>query len=324
MKVFVTGGTGYIGNRLITNLLEQDHEVVALCRNGQPEVQHKRLTWKKGSLQDIESLVPLLEGCKQVYHVAALARMWHPQKNAFFDVNVTGTQHLLQAAQQAGVQKFLYTSSAAVFSFSIKSPITESDPLLEPFDDDYAITKFLGERAVMQASQPGFDTVVVNPPRVYGPSPAGTNAINNLVKHYLRKPFYFTPGDGSYIGNYAFIDDVVNGHREAMRAGKPGERYILGGENHSYTSFYQLLKKLTALKRRSIGIPYRVMKMIAVASEVQSGITGRAPFITTSMVNKIYSNRVLSNDKAIRDFDYKITPFAEGLTKTLEAIENGK
>jgi nucleoside-diphosphate-sugar epimerase len=75
MKVFVSGGTGYIGSQLIKKLLQTDHEVVALYRGDTPAVEHKNLSWKKGSLDDPQSLTELLKGCKGVYHSAALAKM---------------------------------------------------------------------------------------------------------------------------------------------------------------------------------------------------------------------------------------------------------
>lgn len=320
MKVFVTGGTGYIGNKLVRRLLELNQDVVALYRKEHPDIQHPRLTWLKGSLESEEALEAMLKGCNQVYHAAGLARMWHPEKNAFFTSNVESTRCLLKAAQKAGVSRLVFTSTASVISYSIKTPVTETDPLLEPYDDDYSASKSIAEQLVMKASRPGFETVVVNPPRVYGPSPIGNNPVNNLVKGYLKRGFYFVPGSGSYEANYAFIDDVVEGHILAMAKGKAGERYILGGENHSYTSFYRTLESQLALKRRAFGMPRGVMNFVATTSEFISSLSGRAPFVTASMVNKLYSNRLLSCEKAVNELGYKITPLAEGLRKTIESL----
>jgi nucleoside-diphosphate-sugar epimerase len=131
------------------------------------------------------------------------------------------TARLLAAAEKAGVKRLVFTSSASVISYSIKTPVQESDPLLEPYDDDYAASKFMAEQLVKKASRPGFETIIVLPPRVYGPSLVGNNPVNNLVKGYLKRGFYFVPGNGSYQANYAFIDDVVEGHIQAMERGTP-------------------------------------------------------------------------------------------------------
>jgi nucleoside-diphosphate-sugar epimerase len=320
MKVFVTGGTGYIGIKLVSRLVEMDHEVVALFRTEHPELNHPKLTWLKGTLDDEQALPGMLQGCSQVYHMAALARMWHPDKNAFFDTNVHATARLLAAAEKAGVKRLVFTSSASVISYSIKTPVQESDPLLEPYDDDYAASKFMAEQLVKKASRPGFETIIVLPPRVYGPSLVGNNPVNNLVKGYLKRGFYFVPGDGSYQANYAFIDDVVEGHIQAMERGTPGERYILGGENHSYTSFYQTLEAELKMNRKAYGMPRGVMSTVAALSEMITNVSGRAPFVTSSMVGKLYSNRLLSVEKAVKELGYQVTPLSEGLRKTIASL----
>ncbi|MFC0263768.1 NAD-dependent epimerase/dehydratase family protein [Fontibacter flavus] len=322
MKVFVTGGTGYIGSRLIQRLLEKVDVVRALYRNEHPAIDHPSLEWVKGELDEEEKIVRLLEGCHQVYHMAGLARMWHPQKNAFFDTNVASTDRILKAAERVGISRIVFTSTASVISYSIKTPIQEEDPLIEPFDDEYSASKFVAEQMVLKASKPGFETVVVNPPRVYGPSMIGNNPVNNLVKGFLKRRFYFVPGDGSYEANYAFIDDVVNGHILAMEKGRPGQRYILGGENHSYNSFYQVLEKELHLKRNAVGMPRGLMSTVAAVSETMSELFGKAPFITGPMVNKLYSNRLLSVNKAANELGYIVTPLAEGLRKTIQFINH--
>ena len=322
MKVFVTGGTGYIGSRLIQLLLEKGDTVKALYRNEHPAIDHPSLEWVKGTLDKEEEIIRLLEGCHQVYHMAGLARMWHPEKDAFFYSNVTSTERILRAAERVGISRFVFTSTASVISYSIKTPIREEDPLIEPLDDDYSASKFVAEQMVLNASKPGFETVVVNPPRVYGPSMVGNNPVNNLVKGYLKRRFYFVPGYGSFEANYAFIDDVVNGHILAMEKGKPGQRYILGGENHSYNSFYQTLEKELHLKRKALGIPKGVMSIVAAVSETISKLSGKAPFITSPMVNKLYSNRLLSVSKAANELGYQVTPLSEGLRKTIQFINH--
>ena len=89
-----------------------------------------------------------MEGCTHIFHCAALARAWHPDPNAFFEANVTGTENLLEAAKYHEVEKIVFTSTAGVFSKSLSTPLTEEDPRLEPFDTDYDLTKFLAEEKI--------------------------------------------------------------------------------------------------------------------------------------------------------------------------------
>lgn len=326
MKVFVTGSTGYIGKELVSCLLRHGDEVVAMYRGQTPAWQADGLHWAKADLHDVEAMQVAMAGCDGIFHMAGLAGMWHPEKHAFFHMNVTATKNVIQAAEQASVPRLVFTSSASVLSYSIRTAITESDPLLEPFDEDYAITKWLAEREVMAAAQRGLHGVVVIPPRVYGPghSNHGTNPVNKLVSQYLARSFYMVPADGQFVANYAFMHDLVEGHRQAMLHGSKGERYILGGENHDYLSFYNTLEKLTGLKRKRIGVPRKVMVAVAESAEAWSALTGKAPAVTRAMVNKLFSHRELSCEKAKLELGYRITPLEVGLEQTLESIrKNG-
>jgi nucleoside-diphosphate-sugar epimerase len=325
MKTFLTGGTGYIGTELLHKLLETNNEVVALYHKQPPGFQSSGLKWVQGSLSDVNSLVEAMQGCSRVFHMAGLARVSHPDKDAFFNINVKGTENILEAARLNQVEKLVFTSTAAVLSFSIKTPITESDPLLEPLDDDYCVTKLIAETKVLRASGNELQTVVVNPSRVYGAGVSNeTSPVNNLIENFLKKSYYLIPGDGHYYANYAFIDDVVNGHLLAMEKGQTGERYIIGGENHDYLELFDQLSKLTGLKRQRICVPRWVMNSVAQVAGLWSAISGKTRKVTFSVVSKIYSNRLLSCEKAIQELDYTITPFTHGLELALSAIQKNK
>jgi nucleoside-diphosphate-sugar epimerase len=324
MRAYVTGGTGYIGAQVIRKLLAKGYEVNALYRNAKPPFEQKGLQWMPASLEEIGSLQESMRGCEEVYHLAALARLWHPEKNAFFTINVQGTENIMQAAMEAGVRKMVFTSTAAVYDYSLNRMVAESDPPPATFEDEYARTKFLAEQKVIEASQKGFDVVIVQPPRVYGPgdSPGGTNPINKLVQDFLNRSFYFVPDRGQYAGNYAYMEDLVEGHLLAMQHGRSGERYILGGENHDYISLYTILEHITGMRRMRIGVNKRIMDIAAVAAVSVAGLFGKHTHLSPSVIRKIYSDRLLSCDKAVKELGYKITPFYEGLERTVMSMRD--
>ncbi|HSK12005.1 MAG TPA: NAD-dependent epimerase/dehydratase family protein, partial [Phnomibacter sp.] len=105
MKFFITGGTGFIGEGLINRLLNEGKEVVALCRSDKGLMEKEGLAWKKGSLEDADSLIRAMEGCTHVFHCAGLARLWDPDTEAFFRVNVKGTENILAAASYHDIEK---------------------------------------------------------------------------------------------------------------------------------------------------------------------------------------------------------------------------
>jgi len=322
MKVFVTGGTGYIGRQLIHVLLGSGFEVVALGRKGLSPFQSKGLQWTEGRLDDVSALRAGMAGCSEVYHLAALARLWHPDKNAFYAVNVAGTENIIQAAMDAGVRKMVFTSTAAVYDYSTRHVVSESDPSPAIFEDEYARTKFLAEQKVVEAAQKGFHAVIVQPPRVYGPgeSAGGTNPINKLVEDYLKRSYYFVPDRGQYAGNYGYMEDLVQGHLLAMQHGRSGERYILGGENHDYISLYTILEHITGKRLLRIGVPRWIMDVAALTTVSVAGLFGKHTRLSPSVIRKIYSDRLLSCDKAVKELGYKITPFYEGLERTVKSV----
>ena len=130
MKILVTGATGFIGRKLCESLASQGHIVHALCRNVHHPllIKHKLIIPFKGNLSEKNTISVAMKNCEQVYHTAALAKMWCRDKNEYYKINVEGTKNVLEAAIQADVKKIVHTSlatldfsSASRFSFSRRS-----------------------------------------------------------------------------------------------------------------------------------------------------------------------------------------------------------
>jgi nucleoside-diphosphate-sugar epimerase len=321
MKYFISGGTGYIGWELCQRLLQDGHEVVALCRNLNGRVQLPGLTWKEGRLENTETLKQAMEGCNFVFHCAALARLWDPDPNAFYRVNVTGTENVLAAARATNIERLVFTSTAGVYGKSLSLPLCEEDPRLEPFDNDYDYTKYLAEESIKAYAAEGNWGVIVSPSRVYGPgNDSPSNAVTNTLIRYIRQNFYLVPGDGKPKSNYVFVQDVVDGHIKALEKGTSGEKYTLGGENISYNQLFEYFENLTGLKRRRISVSAAQIWFIAQIMQGWNKLTGKAPLITPWYARRMFHPRLLSTEKAEKNLGYKVTPMEEGLSITLKAL----
>jgi nucleoside-diphosphate-sugar epimerase len=321
MKIFITGATGYIGWELCKRLLSEGHEVTALCRNPQKANKADNLKWVEGSFEDAASIRTAMQGCTQVYHCGALARVWDKDSGAFYRVNVLGTENVLDAARFHGIEKLVLTSTAGVIGKSLSNLMTEDDPRLEPFDNDYDLTKFMAEEKVLEYAREGRWAVIVNPSRVYGPgNDSPSNAVTNTLKRFLRQPFYFVPGDGSPKSNYVFVGDVVDGHIRAMEFGASGEKYILGGENLSYNELFECFEKISGLRRRRIEVPKGIFSIIAGMAVGWSNLSGHGPFVTPSYARRLFHPRLLSTKKAESMLGYQITPMMTGLAITLQSL----
>lgn len=321
MKILVTGATGFIGCALTLKLAQMQHTVHALYRSQDKikYIEHPNVKLFKGDVLDYNSLLSAAEGCQVVFHLAAFARMWAKDPDIFYRINVTGTENALRAARERNVRKFILTSTAGVFGPSFDSIITEEKERKLPYFSEYAKTKEIAEQKAREASDENFTVAMVNPTRVYGPGILSeSNGVSRMVDLYLKGKFRMVPGHGKYIGNYVYIDDVVNGHILAMKKGVNNERYILGGENISFNGFFEKLGAISGNKRRMFHIPKSALYVAALFFDYRAKLFGQTPFITRKWLKRFMYNTKVSSNKAERNLNYEITPLDNGLKKTVE------
>ncbi len=325
MKIMITGATGYIGHKLALEAAGRGYIVHALVRDPQSKFLpvHPNIIPFKGDITDKLSVEEAIKGCSKVMHAAAFASFRNKDRSVFYKVNVEGTRNVLNAALAAGVKRVVFTSTGAVLGPSGKNPLNEDNPRLTAFENDYEISKHWAEQLVKEYVRKGLFAIIVAAPRVYGPGlPVNGNVFYRFIKNILSVRIAVMPSDGKAIGNYAFVDDVVAGHFLAMEKGIRGEKYILGGENLSYRNFFEMIKKNTDKKIRLIAVPVFLLKSWSFLYMIFSRLVGRHTNISPKVVSRILQNRALSCDKAIRQLGYSITPFEEGIQKTILHLQN--
>jgi len=325
IRVLVTGASGFIGRKLSLTLAEMGYEVVALCRdvNHPFLIQHRNIQFIKGDVLDPLSLEKAMKGCFQVYHTAAMAKMWCKNEEDFYDVNVIGTRNVLACALKLDIDRVVHTSTCGVWGPTLNLPVSENDPRAVGFPISYERTKYLAELEVKEFVKKGLDVVIVNPSRVYGEGPiTDSNTVSKMVTGYMNGTWHFIPGDGKSIANYAFVDDVVNGHISAMQNGRNGERYILGGEDISFNGFFGVLREITGRKRHLYKIPVSIIKAYSMIEFLKNKLFNLTPFFLPEFADRLKCNQQYSSNKAIMELNYQITPFAIGLSKTVNHFQN--
>ncbi len=323
MKILITGATGYIGHKLAMEAAKRNFTVHALVRDPHSKnfPVHPNIIPFKGDITDKESVLAAMLGCEKVLHAAALAKMWEKDSTLFYKINVEGTRNMLDASLELGVKKFVFTSTGAVIGPSGKFPMNEKDPRITPFENDYEISKHWAEELVKEYCRKGLFAIIVSAPRVYGPGIiTGGNAIEKLIQKIIAMRVAFVPGCGEVLGNYAFVDDVVNGHFLALEKGLGGEKYILGGENISYTTFFTTIKENAGKAIKLIRIPKTLLLLWSFIHMSVCRLLGKHTNISPKIIHRITQNRALSCDKAIRQLGYSITPFLEGIQKTIHHL----
>ena len=321
-RIFLTGATGYLGSKIALKAASGGYSVNALVRDpASPKApRHDNIFLIKGELNDLHSILFAMDGCEIVIHSAALAKLHSKDPDEIYKVNVEGTKNVLKAAYMLMVEKFIFTSSCAVMGNSLNLPLTENDPRITPLENDYEISKYWAEELVKEYFQEGLNTVILSPPILFGPGVSSNgNSLAGVLKNALNRGFAFYPS-GNIFGNFAFVDDVVDGHINAIKYGKPGEKYILGGENISYETFFHSISTCSGKKVRLIPVTRPVLNTFSRINMVISSILNTNTNLTPIAVRRIFSNRLLSCQKAILELKYRITPFEKAFTETLQSF----
>lgn len=327
MKIMITGATGFIGRKVALLLAQNGHQVHALCRQEDHPflIHHENITIFKGDILDKESIIRAMEGCANVFHTAAMAKMWCRKREAYYEVNVIGTRNILEIAQIMDIQKVIYTSTCGVLGPTIKLPMSENDPRIVGFAIDYERTKYLAELEVKSFVKLGMNIVTVSPSRVYGEGPVtDSNTVSKIIRGYLKGKWRLIPGKGEQVANYAYVDDVVKGHIAAMERGEVGENYILGGEDISFNVFFDLLREISGKHFTLVRVPQKIIKIYSQFQWLKTKLTGLPPAFLPEFANRLLYDQRYSSNKAAEKLGYKITPFRKGFENTIRYVQDNE
>lgn len=333
MKIFVSGATGFIGIQLVKRLAGNGMVVHALYRSESKadlirDIPGVKLF--KGDLLDRSSLQKAMTGCRLAYHTAAFAGAWSKDPGMIFRLNVDGALHVVQTAKECGIQRVVVTSTAGILGPSEMEAVHEATPAPDSFFTPYEESKHRMEQKLLGPEQELFwpeqdlpETVIVNPTRVFGPGLLSkSNSLTIMIGRYMEGRWKFMPGDGNSSGNYVFVEDVVTGHIQAMERGKPGERYVLGGENLTYWQLFQYIREASGVHKKLLKIPYPVMITAAVLMKFLARITGRPPMIVPGLIRKYTRNWIVSSEKAVRELGYEPMDVKRGIKHTVEWLHS--
>jgi farnesol dehydrogenase len=326
-KIFISGATGFIGSNLACKLANQGFIIHALIRNSSDisSIKHRNINLYQGDLLDLESIEAAIKGCSQVYHLAAYAKNWAPDKMLFHKINVDGTKNILRAAKNNSVQKIVYTSTSLVFGPSKCNEIDESGMSNANPYTGYDQSKIIAEDIIHKFISEGMNIVTVYPTRVFGPGVLNeSNAVTNMILKYMDGSWRLTLSDGKALGNYVFVDDVVEGHIDAMNYGKMNSKYIIGGINRSYNDFFKEINNIIGRLRIMLNIPASVALLHSKIEEELANRFNRYPMITPGWVKLFLDDWAFTSDKAINEINYNITPLKTALERTIDWIEKNK
>jgi len=320
VKTLITGAGGFVGSAVIRQLIKTDHEVRALVRAGSDRRNLSGLPVElfEGDLIDTSSLRQAVSGCEILYHVAADYRLWIPDPETMYRINVDGTRNLMRCAAEAGINRIVYTSSVAALGLSADgSAADENTPVnLDSKIGHYKRSKYLAEQEVLKlVREEHLPIIIVNPstpvgPRDIKPTPTGRIILDMLNQ---RMPAYVDTGL-----NIVHVDDVARGHLSAFEHGEYGEKYILGGENMSLKGFLDIICQISGLKAPVIKLPHTAVLPIAWLAERWAGISGKEPIATVDAVRMARQNMFFSSTKAKEKLHYKPMSATQGIADAVQ------
>ncbi len=314
---FVTGGSGFVGANLVRLLIAQGWKVKALVRNPEQAMTLQGLDLQliPGDL-NIPNLSTLMANCQALFHVAAHYSLWRKDEKKLYESNVLGTRHILKAAQAAGVERVVYTSSVAAIGVDPSGqPGTEayqSPP--EKLISEYKKSKYWAEQEAHQAIQRGQDIVIVNPTTPIGPWDVKPTPTGDLILRFLKNqmPAYVDTGL-----NLIHVEDVAWGHLLAYEKGKTGERYILGNQNLSLKEILEKLAAITAKPAPQFTIPVVVPLVVAWMDEMLLSKLGKTPSVPVDGVLMAKQKMYYDARKAIHELDLPQTPVDKALEEAV-------
>ena len=320
--ILVTGGTGFIGRRLVQRLNAQGEDVRLLVR---PARRGRLATGPEyelanGDVADRDAVQDAARGCRLVYHLAACRGRWQADPKEFARVNVQGTRAVLDAARASGAECVVHVSTGMVFGPTHGRPHTEEDRTqLKHYVNEYQRTKVLADAECARASAAGLPVVTVFPTTVYGPARVvGESPITDVARRFQRARVVPLVGGDDCRRNLVYVDDVVDGLLAAGGIARPGEGYILGGENVSPRELLDLLGDLTGRRVPRIRVPAWSARLVGAAAEAGAAITHRPPPVTRGTIEALYTDWSTSSQKAEQELGYRPTPLREGLRRALE------
>lgn len=312
-RVFVTGGTGFVGANLVRLLLEQGFAVRALVRAGSDRSNLAGLAvelWE-GDLCD-PGVEMGLRGCRYCFHVAAHYSLWQTERDRLYESNVLGTRNLLAAAQRAGVERTVYTSSVAAIGVRPDglpaSEAYQSPP--EKLIGAYKQSKYWAEQEAVKAAQAGQEVVIVNPSTPIGPWDLKPTPTGDIIVRFLRRqmPAYVDTGL-----NLIDVRDVAWGHVLALRHGVRGDRYILGHENWSLKQLLDVLSELTGLPAPKTTVPLWLPLGVAWVEERVLAPLGYQPTVPLDGVRMSAQAMLYDASKAVRELGLPQSPIPHAI-----------
>lgn len=318
MRTFVTGGTGFIGRRLIQQLLTRGDEVYALARSDSSAAELAGLGAHvvRGDILNRESLRTGMQGADVVFHLAAMYELGVQDPSRMEAINIEGTRNVLSVGHELGIPKMVYTSTVAVFGDTQGRVIDEDYRYDGPFRSHYDRTKWLAHYAVAEPLiEEGAPITIVMPGVVYGPG--DTSVTGELLRMFWHGLLPIVPGPDQAV-TYAHVDDIAAGHILAAVEGEPGETYVLAGPPVTFERLFGLWADVSGRPDPLFSIPARFIRPLAPLMDVVGKFMPLPQSFRAESIRVLGATYLARADKARAELGWEPRPVRQGLAETFD------
>lgn len=324
MKTLVTGATGFVGTKLTKKLLDLGHDVRILSRSGNApeEIKSARLDVVKGDVTDLDSLLRAASDCKYVFHLAGVVGYSRAMRHEMEMANVVGTANIVDACAQKKIEKLFYMSSVVAIGASFTPAVLneKSEFNIHKLDLGYFETKHKAEELVIAATRAGrVNSYIVNPSTIYGAGDALKGSRKVQVKVAQGRFKLYTPGGA----NVVHIDDCIDGCIKVFTSGRPGERYILAGENLTIKDLFGMIAKEAGVSAPFIPLPKSVVHTLGKIGDWQEK-RGTKGLITSENAWTSTMYHWFSSEKAQLELGFKPRPAREAIADSVGWMKERK
>jgi dihydroflavonol-4-reductase len=313
-RVAITGASGLLGGNLAAELHAAGHQVVAIRRAGS-KVAHLDdlpIEWRDADLGGVDAMTKAFAGTDAVFHCAAAVSVKREVTDEMTATNVTGTRNVIHAVVAAKVPRLVHTSSVVAIGLSTDGiPCDETATWnfeAEGLVDAYSITKRRAED-VIQAARDRVDAVIVNPTYMFGPRDARPSSGKLILDIVKRKVPGWTPG----YNNFVDVRDVARGMIAAWQRGRRGERYILGGHEHTYRDVFRTIAGVAGVKPPRFRVPRPAAALLGKWGD-RVERRGGDPVVNSTQIRYAYTDKFrFKSDKASRELGYQAGPLEPAL-----------
>lgn len=314
MKIFITGGTGFIGRNTVEILAKSNHQLVLLTRKTSNtsflnKLNNQNITTVEGDLIDEQSLLNGMKGCDSVINIAAQYTLWEPDKKVYSDVNIKGTRNVMLCSLKLGIKKVVHISTAGIFGKPAEEPFNEETPTGPKQYSEYFRTKYEGDRVAWNLYETkGLPLVVIYPVCVLGPGDpnASANYIQNLINRRLPATVF-----KDSVFSFVCVKDVAQAIVNALeKEDNIGEKYLIGNCRLKWKEINKLISETSGVPLPKINLPNTVTMMNAYLLTGLANIIKKPPMwdMSVDQMKVMKTGFSVDGTKAEKELGIKYAP----------------